>query len=140
MSKPLRPLIAFMLACGLGSIAPSAFAVGATCPDDSASRDVESQYQGGVLRCIARARANAACPPTHPQKVAMPPGSSQDAVPNPPYGATTDFCRPLNLIITAPSQAAQIVCPPGMSRVVRSGADICRATATTQLPPVLIPN
>lgn len=143
MSKPLRPLFAAALAFGLGSIAPSAFAVGATCPDGSPVLNVSSQYQNEVLRCTARAQAPTACPPSHPQYVVMPVQTGQPAVQNPPFGANTDFCRPANILVPAPSQVAAVACPPGMSRVTDAGPgarDLCRATSTSQVPPLLIPN
>lgn len=140
MPKSHRPLLAAVLAFGLGGIAQPVFAVGAKCPTDSAVLDVEPQFTNNILRCIARAQAGSACPPTHPEKVQMPVQAGQPAVQNPPFGPNADFCRTNNLIITAPSQVAQILCPPGMQRIVRNGADLCRATATSQVPPVLIPN
>ncbi|MBL8323433.1 MAG: hypothetical protein JNJ89_00590 [Rubrivivax sp.] len=138
-----RPLLVAVLALGLGCTALPAFAVGAKCPDDSAVLDVQPQFQNNILRCIARAQAPTACPPSHPQYVVMPVQTGQPAVQNPPFGANTDFCRPPNILVPAPSQVSQVMCPPGMSRVTDAGPgarDLCRATNTTQVPPILIPN
>lgn len=148
MRKSHRPVFRAALALALGAAALPAFAVGAKCPNDSPTLDVTSTYQNLVLRCTARARAVPACPPTHPQKVVMP----NSSITAPPFGTNRDFCRPLNLVITAPSQAAQVMCPPGMNLDVNanpgpaqnpppaSAADACLATSTTQVPPILIPN
>lgn len=143
MPKSHRPLFAAVLALGLACATLPAFAVGAKCPDDSAVLDVQPQFSNSILRCIARAQAATACPPTHPQYVVMPVQTGQPAVPNPPFGANIDFCRPANLLVPAPSQVAPVACPPGMNRVTDAGPgarDLCRANSTTQVPPLLIPN
>jgi len=145
MLKSRRPLFVAALALGLGSITLPAFAVGAKCPEDNAVLNVDPQFNAntGILRCIARAQAPTACPPTHPQYVVMPVQTGQPAVPNPPFGANTDFCRPPNLLVPAPSQVAPVACPPGMNRVTDAGPgarDLCRAGSTSQVPPILIPN
>ncbi|MBI5716434.1 MAG: hypothetical protein HZC37_01960 [Burkholderiales bacterium] len=145
MHKSHRLLLTAVAALGLGAAALPAFAVGAKCPDGSAVLDVDPVFNSntGILRCTARAQAPTACPPSHPQYVVMPVQTGQPAVPNPPYGANTDFCRPVNIAFPAPSQVAPVLCPPGMSRVTDAGPgarDLCRATSTSQVPPLLIPN
>jgi hypothetical protein len=144
--RPHRHLAAAVFALGLGSAALPAFAVGAKCPPDTPVLRVESSYdnQTEILRCTARAQAPTTCPsPTHPVYQQMPPPQGQPAIPNPPYGPNVDFCKPPNIVISAPSQVAPVVCPPGMSRVTDAGAgsrDLCRANSTSQVPPVIIPN
>lgn len=143
--RPRRHLVAAAFTLGLGIAASPAFAVGARCPNDTPVLSVEPTFnsQDGILRCIARAQAPTACPPSHPVYVVMPVQTGQPAVPNPPFGANTDFCRPPNLLIPAPSQVAQVACPPGMNRATNAGPgsrDLCRAGSTTQVPPLLIPN
>lgn len=143
MVQSRRPLLTALVVLGLGGAALPASAVGAKCPDDSPVLDVTPQFQNNILRCIARAQAPTACPPTHPQYVVMPVQTGQPAVPSPPFGANTDFCRPPNLLVPAPSQVSPVMCPPGMDRVTDAGPgarDLCRAGSTSQVPPILIPN
>ncbi|MCW5634153.1 MAG: hypothetical protein KIT17_12530 [Rubrivivax sp.] len=138
-----RRLAATAFVFGLGAVSLPAFAVGARCPTDNAALDVTTQFSNNTLRCIARAQAPTACPPSHPVYVVMPVQVGQPAVPSPPFGANTDFCRPGNIIMPAPSQVAPVACPPGMNRVTDAGPgarDLCRANGTTQVPPVIIPN
>lgn len=128
-----RALRASCLA-GFAALALPAHAVGAKCPNSGPAADITSSYQNGVLRCIRRAQASPACPPSHPVYRIMPEQAGQ-----PP----TDFCAPPNLIVPAPSQRAGVMCPPGMNLVVNGGAgnrDECRAGSTTQVAPLLIPN
>lgn len=133
------PIGACVLALGLAAASLPAFAQSAQCPPDTPLAQYIDNWDGTRLRCTRRQLAPPACPPTHPQKVAMPPATGQDAVPVAPFGGTTDFCRPFNIIITAPSQAAQVICPPGLQLDVRNGPDVCRSSQTTPVPPILVP-
>lgn len=133
---PTRALRTLCIAA-FAAVSLPAFAVGATCPPDSAQREVTPQFQGGVLRCLARGLATPACPPTHAVYRIMPEQSGQPA---------QDFCAPPNLIVPAPSQRAGVMCPPGMSVVIRGSTpiggkrDVCRSPDAMQIPPTIIPN
>ena len=135
MFQPTLPCaLRALVVAGFAALSLPAFAVGAKCPDGNAVTEVTPQYQNGVLRCIRRAQATPACPPTHPIYKIMPEQAGQS--PN-------DYCAPPNIIVPAPSQRANVMCPPGMNLVVNGGSgnrDECRATGTTQVAPLLIPN
>lgn len=131
---PLSCALRALAVAALAALSLPAWAVGAKCADGGPAADITPQYQNGVLRCIRRAQATPACPPTHPMYKIMPEQAGQ-----PP----TDFCAPANIIVPAPSQRASVMCPPGMNLVVNGGSgkrDECRATSTTQVVPILIPN
>lgn len=131
---PLSLLARTLCAASFTALSLPAFAVGAKCPASSAAADITSQYQGGVLRCLRRLQASPACPPTHPIYKIMPEQSGQ---------LPTDYCAPPNIIVPAPSQRANVMCPSGMSLAINGGAgnrDECRSGSTTQVPPLLIPN
>jgi hypothetical protein len=128
------PLVRTLCVAALAALSLPALAVGARCPAGSAVLEVTSQFQGGVLRCIARGQATPACPPSHPVYRIMPEQTGQPAA---------DFCAPPNLIVPAPSQRASVQCPSGMNVVINGGngnRDLCRAGGTTQVPPTIIPN
>lgn len=135
MFKPaLSPLVRGLCATALAALALPAFAVGARCPSGSAVTEITPQFQNGVLRCIARSQVTPACPPSHPMYRIMPEQNGH---------SSTDFCAPPNIVVPAPSQRANVMCPPGMSLVINGGIgnrDICRSGSTTQVPPQLIPN
>ena len=138
MSRPaLSPTLRTWCVAAVTAVWLPAFAVGAKCPVDSVQREVAAQFQGGVLRCLARGLATPACPPPHPMYRIMPEQSGQPA---------QDFCAPANIIVPAPSQRAGVMCPPGMNVVIRgSGSggdkrDTCRSADTLQIPPAIIPN
>ena len=73
----------------LAALSLPAWAVGAKCADSSPVADITPQYQNGVLRCIRRAQATPACPPTHPMYRIMPEQGGH---------SPTDFCAPANII------------------------------------------
>ncbi|MCW5609770.1 MAG: hypothetical protein KIS83_03640 [Rubrivivax sp.] len=133
VSFALRALVA----AALTALSLPSLAVGAICPADSTQRDVTPQFQGGVLRCLARGLATPACPPTHAIYRIMPEQSGQPA---------QDFCAPPNIIVPAPSQRASVNCPPGMNVVIQGASgqgdkrDVCRSANTMQIPPTIIPN
>jgi len=132
-----RLLGAALLALGLVAAGPAA-AVGAKCPASTTVLEVTPQFQDGVLRCIGRARAPVACTsPTHPQHQIMP---NPDVTIRLNQSANLDYCRPTNLVMASPTPAMPMSCPPGMSIQVQNGRDYCRAGATSQLAPALIPN
>ena len=135
MFKPtLSSLARTLCVAGFAALSLPAFAVGAKCPASSATADITSQYQNGVLRCIRRLQATPACPPTHPIYKIMPEQSGQ---------SPSDYCAPPNIIVPAPSQRANVMCPPGMNLVINGGSgnrDECRSGSTTQVAPLLIPN
>lgn len=135
MFKPtLSSSVRALCVAGFAALSVPAFAVGAKCPAGNAVLEVTPQFQGGVLRCQARAQATPACPLSHPMYRIMPEQTGQ---------SPTDFCAPPNVIVPAPSQRANVQCPPGMNLVINGGAgnrDLCRSGSTTQVAPQLIAN
>ncbi|MBW4531538.1 MAG: hypothetical protein KME02_12720 [Aphanothece saxicola GSE-SYN-MK-01-06B] len=135
MLKPtIATLVYTLCVSGFASMSLPAYALGAKCPASSSGATITPLFLNSVLRCNRRTQATPICPPTHPIYRIMPEQTGQSA---------TDFCAPANVMVPAPSQRANVMCPSSMNLVVNGGSgnsDICRSGSTTQVAPLLIPN